>query len=68
MVSVGRSGSLQKDPRKRDTVAELAAHPWILQYSQADADLETWAQFLLTYKNGKAKLKETTTERLPLNP
>lgn len=59
-------GSLQKDPRKRDTVAELSAHPWILQYSQVEADLEAWAQSLLSYKIAKAKLEET--KKLPLNP
>jgi serine/threonine protein kinase len=33
---------LKKNPEERDSVIELCAHPWILKYSDRDANLELW--------------------------
>ncbi len=57
--------SLQKDPARRDTVAELSAHPWVLQYSQSEVDLEDWAEDILKYKKAKASVP---TAKVSLNP
>lgn len=33
---------LQKDPKKRASVVELCAHPWILKYSDEEANITMW--------------------------
>ena len=33
---------LKKDPKERDSAAELCAHPWILKYSDEDANVALW--------------------------
>jgi len=51
-------------------VAELSAHPWILQYSQAECDLEGWAQDVLRLKKMRSKGGEIPipTAKVILNP
>lgn len=41
---------LQKDPMDRHSPVRLLAHPWILKYSQSEADLPRYFQRLLSYK------------------
>lgn len=33
---------LKKNPKERDSVVELCCHPWILKYSEMDADIPLW--------------------------
>jgi serine/threonine protein kinase len=33
---------LKKNPKERDSAAELCAHPWILKYSDEDANVAMW--------------------------
>jgi serine/threonine protein kinase len=33
---------LKKNPLERDSAAELSAHPWILKYSDEDANVALW--------------------------
>lgn len=40
---------LKKNPEDRDSVTELCAHPWILKYSDSDANLELWLAEIFEY-------------------
>jgi len=60
------SRCLQKDPSKRDTVAQLCAHPWILQYSQSEVDIENWVQEVLNAKKMKGKMPDIPTAKVSL--
>ena len=42
---------LQKEPENRNSPVRLMAHPWILKYSQSQANLPRYFQKLLAYKN-----------------
>jgi serine/threonine protein kinase len=57
---------LQKDPGKRDTVAQLCNHPWILKYSQNEVDIEGWVQEMQAMKKMKAKIPDIPTAKVSL--
>lgn len=40
---------LQKDPKERASEIQLLAHPWILKYSQAEANLAGYFKTLLSF-------------------
>jgi serine/threonine protein kinase len=40
---------LKKNPLERDSAAELCAHPWILKYSEDEANLDLWIAELFDF-------------------
>jgi len=41
---------LQKVPKDRDTVTELCNHPWILKYSDDEANVDEWINYIVESK------------------
>jgi len=37
---------LKKEPKDRDSVTELCAHPWILKYSDQEANISEWLEYI----------------------
>lgn len=40
---------IKLDPKKRSSVVELCAHPWILKYVEEDANVTNWLSELFGF-------------------